>query len=461
MLDDFTNDSIEIFFPAWHSVWSPYLKEGIQAQEDSVLLSLFAQLMQHRYEALLSCEVASRLTDSLLEINVYEDKILRRKREAISGDAGAESSMRAELNRLIADLMRHRFVIKGEFRKIHHSVYDLVMRKINAAKLVKFELKPFGSSGDTDEDLIDESRLVVCSRDVDKLRQHLQILRIGRAMSGIASIRFYTKRIHAMDQDRQFERARLWELKREFEVQEGHMLLTLQQLYRRLGDCEIEIERMRQCLDNEKQSTIQLVHWKAMNVKREDKLMADLKKVEFAGKIDVGSLIKRLEAAHETLDALTAETDIIDQRIEKEVRTPAREAERVRKQIQQTMIQKSEALRTPTARPHTAGPGEADSLISEYRDENIQLRSKNDSLRQQIESLEDAIAQLPKKTVALMEDMVPPPKLVLKRPPPTAKKTNEKQITRPRTTMALVRAKPFDTAKPLGTAKPFDTARRT
>jgi cell division septum initiation protein DivIVA len=266
-------------------------------------------------------------------------------------------------------------------------------------------------------------------------------------MSGIASIRFYTKRINSMDQDRQSERARLWEVRREFEVQERHMLATLQDLYRRLGDCEIEIERLRQALESGKQSTIALVQWKAMNLKREDRIVADLKKVEAAGRVDVGNLIKRLEEAHETLDALTAETDVIDELVDRDVRGPARAAGKVRKQIQQSVILKAEVFHSPPPRPHTAAPGEADALLIEYRDENTQLASKNDSLRQQIASLEDAISQFPKKTIAIMEDMIPPPKLVLKRPPPSLKKPPEKQITRPRTTMAAISTRPFETPR--------------
>jgi hypothetical protein len=46
-----------------------------------------------------------------------------------------------------------------------------------------------------------------------------------------------------------------------------------------------------------------------MNMKKEEQVLACLKQVEEAGKVNVGSLLSRLEAARTTLDELKGATD--------------------------------------------------------------------------------------------------------------------------------------------------------
>jgi hypothetical protein len=293
LLNEFTSDSLAAFSLAWRQIIGDFLRAADGAEEDSCLLDLFARHMRNRYECHLRNELSARLADAFLEICKYEEMVARRKREALAVDGPSETMFRAEFSRLIADLIRHRQILKGEFRAIHKSVYDLVLRKIAAAKLVKFEMRARPMYTGEDQNHLDESAMDIVKRDIEKNKRTAQIMRIARALSGIASIRFYTKRIQSLELDRQTERAHLWEVRREFEIHEKQMLETLQESYRKLAGSEIEIEKLKQQLENEKQSTIQLVHWKAMNVKKEDKLEADLKKVESAGKIDVGRLLSR------------------------------------------------------------------------------------------------------------------------------------------------------------------------
>jgi chromosome segregation ATPase len=208
------------------------------------------------------------------------------------------------------------------------------------------------------------------------------------------------------------------------------MVQSVQNAYHRLADCEIETARLKQQLENEKQSMIQLVHWKATNMKKEEQIIADVKLVEAAGKINIGSLLSRLEAARTTLDELKETTEELDEEIEKSVRKPMRKAERVRSQIQATQIQRTEAIHG--RRPQIAFAALNPEALEDVVQQNADLSVRNERLQQQIDALEQAIGHMPKKKAVFVEDLLPVPKQVSKRPP-TSRRTRQGRITRPKT----------------------------
>jgi hypothetical protein len=432
LLIDFTEDSIERFQLAWHHVLAPFIAGAWENHENERLLELFNRKMEARDNALLRQEVAMQLSESILTINRLTHEIRERGRQLRGEKRQWVLDNDDEFMKLLADLRARKKQVKAGFRETRAAVYNLVLRRIALAGEVKFE----GLTGMSAEMVeFDDSSLSPVQSEIQAMRVRCRRMRIIRTLSGIASLRYYTKKMESLNMDRVMERAQLWESKRDFELLHEQMVQTVVQSYHRLANAEMDLLRLTQQLENEKQSTIQLVHWKAKNLKREEQLQEDLRKVAFAGKVNVGQMLTRLESAREKLDELKGYGDEFEAEVERSVRTPMRRADVVRGQILSAQIQKGEDLRT---RPQTAQPERDEGLISEITEENMQLRSRNDILEGQIEQLDDALRQMPKHTVEFVEELVPAARQAMKKPA-TARKAQLRQIMRPKTALAVPR----------------------
>ncbi|KAK8898841.1 hypothetical protein M9Y10_001133 [Tritrichomonas musculus] len=440
VLTKFTDDSINRLPHAWHFVLKPYLDLAYRNMEDNKILDLFNRTMKERFNYHLNAEVALRLIDSIFELNKLNCLIHERKNQVGKEDIEQDELIAAEYDRLLYDLGSHRAYLKRQFKKQRDEIYSLVLKRIEKAGDVKFEKENVNfDSHETHENQGNVNVINLVKDDISSLRVETRKMRIFRCLAGIAAQRYFTKRIKSLEMDRVHERAKLWQSKRDFELLQSQKLEELRRAYRKLADDEIEIENLKQLLENEKQSTIQLVHWKALNSKKEDQIQNELKKFTEVEKVNISSLLSKLNNAKERLDKLNQETEYIEIETERTIRTPMRKAEQVRKKILTTKLARTEVLKTktmPSMRPQTAFALNTESIIAQYRDENVQLMSRNEHLMAQIEMLENTRDQMPQKTVAYMSEVVPSgrTKTIIDpgRPPKQQKRT---PITRPRTTM--------------------------
>jgi len=176
----------------------------------------------------------------------------------------------------------------------------LVLKRIAQAQNVKFTRSLSEVTG-SDFMPFDQSQVTNLKGEIENLRILSQRFRVFRALSRIASLRFYTTKIESFEQDRLMECSQLWESKREFELLSAQMHQNIQQAYLKLANCEIEIVRLSQQLENEKQSVVQLVHWKAMNSKKEEQIQRELKAIESAGEVNIGKLAVKGEKGKESM----------------------------------------------------------------------------------------------------------------------------------------------------------------
>jgi protein-arginine kinase activator protein McsA len=267
--------------------------------------------------------------------------------------------------------------------------------------------------------------------EIERLGLLARQFRIVRALAGIASLRYSKKRIDSGEQDRIQELGHLWESKRDFEIVQMHMLQQVEQAYKRLTDCELEIDRLTQQLEAEKQSTIQMVHWKSTNLRREEQLLADLKLVEHAGSVHIGNLLQKLASQTEVLEELRANAEEMELEIERSVRMPIRKSAGVRSSIRELKIKKAARVKGLTPIGDFATPD-----VQQLREENVELRARNAGLRLEIQQMEEALRQFSKQTVTFSEDLIPAARQALRKTSGTTKKG---QITRPKTSYSSSR----------------------
>lgn len=435
----FTDESIHRIPQVWHYILKPFSDLSRQSEETEILLDIFNKLMQERFDHSLRFEIATKLADSLFCINKLEARIHDRKHEICKEDIEQDEFITTEYDRLLFDLNKHKSYMKLQFKKKREKIYSIVLKRIEKAKDVKFDRSAIQFSS-INSDQIDNPEEIFepTKQNINKMKTEIRKLRIIRCLSCIAVKRYYAKRIQSYESDRIQERAKLWETKREFETLQTRMLEELKKAYRTLASDEIEIERLKQQIDNEKQTTIQLVHYKALNAKKEDELTNELKKYAEVEKVDVGSLLTKLKAAREQLEVLTEETEYLETETERTIRTPMRQAEKVRKKILTAKISRCDAIKSRSMpRPQTSLTAANDSLLTSYRNENVQLISKNEQLKQKIQLLQNTKDQMSTQTLSYISDVVPAERtFLLSKDIGRPQRQNKKTITRPKTTFA-------------------------
>ena len=442
----FTNQSVLRIPQAWHFIIEPYIKANFIEAENASLLELYNTNSIRRYDDLLKADTVIHLKDSLLEINRLDQLIYQRKHEITGEDFLHHKLISDEYDKLVVDLIKEKQNLKQVFKKQKESTYDLVVKRINAAGETIFDTSMVNYTGDYT--LRMGNTETIRETEIEQLRKDALKMRIVRCIASISSQRYFTKRILSYENDRIVERSKLWEAKKEFEVTRRQMVENLNKAYRRLADYDIDIEVLRQQLDASKQTTIKLVQWKALNAKKEDELENELKKYE---KVDpnTGDLLNRLAKAKKTLNRLKQETDGMRLEKEREITTGIRKVDMLRKKILTAKIHRNDAYKAAASgkRPQTAASvsiaandlegaiaASQKALIAQYRDDNIQLMSRNDHLQQQIEALESTRKTLSSQTISYISDVLPAPKPtpIRERGRPTPQRRGT-PITRPRT----------------------------
>lgn len=475
-LYEYEKESLEQQSSLWHGIFGFMLDLYNEDNNTLKLIDIFEKIVLGRYDYELATSLCSMLGSDFLKINNLEDKIRSRKKAIIYEDIDSTEEIKAEFDTLLYDLRRQKDRTKKSFAKCREELYGLVQSRLKAAGEVQFSVERFkkmtmqGFKQDTssefniDEEKNDERSMAV-KKDIEALRKKITVMRIVRCMSNIATRRFFIKRIASSTSDMKFESAKMWEGKRDFEVYEESTLASLKRYYRALSDNSIEAARMRVMIDSEKQNTIQLVHWKALNAKKEDELNRKLKQFDGVGDVDVSALLHKLEAAQATLNKLKEDSNKLDAQAEIDIRRPMTAIERTRKKIVVSKIERTRIIseRVPATLSRAASTLNAtaltsshtltsDGLLQTLQSENEMLSVRNEYLRRQIADCEAAKNSMPPESLATMETVVVP-----KKPKPEPRGVNSGRpkkdtgITRPFSAAVSSRSNLTNTTAPSST----------
>ena len=394
----FWSSSFHDFNLTWKQYMATMCAQLRKNQEAMDIIGAVGEFAHRRFARQIEAEVAMKCQDQILELNGLADQqhmLLRTKAER---EHFIEQGIRFEFDQLVADLKAQIAKRKSLFREIQNDVYNEINCRIQAAKQVRLTADlsapstELAVSARTNGHLFEGIR-----KENEEMRKEILKLRICRCISEMANSRFYSKRLAAVEGDRKAANAQLWSNRLQYETLEVQMEKQLEATYRRLEDTEIEIEQLKQQLDTEKLSNIQLVHWKAKNLKTVDNLKAELTKFKNMRDINIGELRKTIEERQEELSALRAEGDDLARKIGEIVSGPQKEICKVLDQIQDTRVAKAELMQTlretngfELERASARSPD-----LERFTAENTRLRHLNELLRQQIDELS---RQLPKQS---------------------------------------------------------------
>jgi len=445
LLNIYEKDSISQSHLTWSKIIGFWMNLIRNNHNNDSVLDFFGETIKKRYDNQLLYELPRRLSDKYLIIKSLEALTEQRKKDIVFEDTISESQIHNEFSLLINDLNKQKRVFVSKYVLTRKSVFDSVLQKILRAKKVKLEPSSasFCHSEETRQDRTSEM-----NDEISAFKNDIRKMRIIRCMSNIATRRFFTKRMQSYEIDRKFESSRLWESKHDFEVLQSSMQAQLQNAYRSLTDAEINIEKTKHLIESEKKSTIQLVHWKAMNSKRETQLEKEIKALENIENTNIGELLEKIERSTSILNRLTEETSFIDEVAERTIKTPMKEAENIRNRITSSRLQRQSVLRSHTASRAESGMEISSSLINSYIEENEQIKSRNLSLKQEIRSLEIAQGALPRDVITVMSDVTSSPRM--NQTFKSSNRSKSRQITKPNTSNTPRRADIIKTGSRLG-----------
>jgi hypothetical protein len=356
-----------------------------------------------RLNRYITSETASELRDQILEVNVLCRIQNEEEHRRFETDRKMEEVIRAEFDQLVSDLKKEVSNRKAEFRGIRRTVFERVKKKLDAAKKVELVVDPTRklTQRDTGEGKFEATRA-----ENEVQRDNIRKLRILRCMDCRACTRAFNKRLTAVQLDRRQAFSVFWNNALMSEEYEASVVKDFEELCAKLNETELETERVRQQLENEKASNIQLVHWKAMNTKRTEELKKKIDAVKHVGDVNVSELLESLEQGHMELDQLRGEEGTFTEEKMRVIDGPLREVESLKSKVQKARVEKvrlMESLRTmersveEAKRPMTAVSPDG---------ENARLKRVNVRLKQRIKDLSDAKNRRSADIKSFMENTV-------------------------------------------------------
>lgn len=379
-----------------NTTWGDYIR-ALSSQltnndEEGILLTIYQQIQDTRLERQIASQSSVLFTDSFFEINNLRGRLALLKENRSAQEQQMIAEERVVFDDLVTDLKKEINFKQSEFGGIKKSVLDTVSKRILTAQGVTLERK----EGETahEESVNPKDKLDNINAENADLAKKIKILRITRCMAMIALRRTFKKKIASAESDRRAANATLWGAKLDYDENGKLMMEQLIDTSRRLANLEIEIEKVKQQLENEKMSNIQLVHWKAKNERKADDLKNEIAKFDNMGDVNIDELLQKLEAKTTELEDLRRESDEIEMRAESDIRKPMKDIQKMREQIRDQRISRGIMLRTSNsvlsqeARDWQADMKNRELATSSVSQENIKLKKENELLKIQIERYE-------------------------------------------------------------------------
>lgn len=388
------------------------LKKNMEAKN---IVNRIIDFTRKRFERLKESEIGFKLSDQILELNTLNDQINTLKQNRASTDLEIAKVVNKDFERLVNDITVEINKKKMQFTGIKKNVLKGVMNRISIANEVKFEIdhnilrnEEHERENDPQDKEENEKQLQLLREENEAARKRVLKLRIIRCLNDIFIQRYFRKRLSAVENDRKQANATFWSNKLQYETQEMSMLKQLDETRIRLADTEIEVEKLKKQLENEKVNNIQLVHWKAKNFKAVDELKQKISEIKNVSDVNIDQLLAKMQERQEKLDALIAETNVIEKDFNEQVREPMKEIDRLRSEVQKTKMARLDLI---AAMPND---DEIDEMIAQNNsyqailDENAQLRHNNLLLKSQVEELEAKKEKKPKDAKNFMERTTQP-----------------------------------------------------
>jgi hypothetical protein len=393
------------------------------------VVAMMARVATARFDKQTDSEVGTRFHARLIEVNAlrHRQRQLQDLRERVA--RAIARGLRTQYERLLSDLRGALARQQREAVGAKRKVYDDVLTKINRAKAVALtlrspaELEAVGDAGPR----LDQDFLARIRTANGEMRREITVGRVLRCMNAVAVRRHFSKTIGEVDGERRTANAALWADRLRCGAIHAATGQRIWDAHQQLSVTQAEIVRLKTQLENVKLGNIQLVHWKANNLKVIDGLQRRRAEYAGTGDMDIDALIARLEPAQAQLEELDAFKCEFDGKVERDVRAPIRTIGGMRAGI--AGVRKGGAAAAAEARMADVALWETEARVGKWtqaRLENEALGAKNAELREKIAELEEEKRGRAVAVRKFMEDVIR-----TKAPSLRARTRFARKITRP------------------------------
>ena len=373
------------------STWSDYIGYLVAAikknKEEDEMLDLVEKMGKDRFDDSVNTDAATLFEKQFHEINTLRKRLSDITESQTKKELAMKEDLRVEFTDLVHDLNKEIVRRKGEFGKIKRSVLNQVSKKIRQAQEVQLKIDPNVHMDGS----VTKKKIQGFDEENEELKKKIQTLRIIRCMANIAVKRIFAKKINLAEADRKQANAILWSSKLMYEENGQQMENQLRDTHRRLADLEITIEKLKQQLENEKMTNIQLVHWKAKNEHKVEDLKKEISQFEDTGDVNIDDLLSQIQSKQKILDKLREENQKLEDEADEKIRKPLQEVGKLKDTIRDIRISKQDLVARTQSVLLSSKQSEQDQkrdvaaqLLSQ---ENIKLKHDNELLRAQIEKL--------------------------------------------------------------------------
>ncbi|EAX98088.1 hypothetical protein TVAG_415120 [Trichomonas vaginalis G3] len=391
--------------------WNKYIKHSSSEIEEnnSILRTVdtVAELASTRFTRQVDATIGTEIHDGFIELNTFRNAVCALEQQYQNQESEIREDTKNDFDRLINDLKQQLFLRKNNFTGVKRRVYNDVFKKINSAKEVAMNMNQSNQSNESDEerknkaDCEHKKILERIEHFNENMRKDIVKVRIMKVFGRIAVSRARQKDIEQAEEERKIANGQMWNKKLQAEDKEEKLRRDLLKAHSRLCETELEISKLSQQLDNEKMSNIQLVHWKAKNMKVVEKMNKKIKSFNDDSGIDIDSLVEKLDAATEELESLREETDSLEKEADVTVRRTISSLNTKRTQKKQMMAQSMRGIQSQSIKPEY----NLEEIAQRLSDDNIRLRQENEDLAKQIEELESQKASKPQEVLQMMENV--------------------------------------------------------
>ena len=396
------------------STWNRYITQDVATilanEKDDDKVDTVGELASKRFNLQTEATIGTKFHDKFIQLNILRNSVLSMKQKFVEEEHNIEKESRKEFITLIDDLKQQLFVRKNMFNGIKRDVYNEVFKKINEAKINATSINLKGDPNvDTDEamkraEIEHQNILKRIEHQNDQMRKKIIMMKVMKRLDEVAVSRTENKKIAQAEIERKEANAKLYQDKLEAQEREEKLETDLYNVHQKLCETELTIQKLKQMLENEKMSNIQLVHWKAKNMKVVEELNRQIKQFTDQSEIDIDALTERLEEAQAELEQLRKETDALEIEANKTVRKTISQIGQIRESKARSKSSMSITLRNTVQRPDI----DFDLVAQRLSEDNIALKQENDYLRKQIAELEKNKKNRSPSTIQAMEEVTKP-----------------------------------------------------
>jgi len=372
------------------TTWSGFLHDSslinTRNKEEIYLLELYSQYIRERYQRWLAYESLFRFEPSFLVINQYQSKLNQIKSNQSMIDHQITNNINNEYVHLVNDLKTEIVYRKNDFVVKKRSVINNVIKKVNGAKEIKLENSSI--SRQSNSRVFNPKDLDIIQTTNSSLKKDIQKLRIMRCLNDVALKRMFRKKTISYENERRDINMSYWTNRVDSELRNDELQKQLKNATTLLFNTEIQIEKLKSSLENEKMSNIQLVHWKAKNESTITQLKDKIQQLDHFGDNNIDELLQKLLASQEELDKITEETDYISQQMEDSIRKPMGIVDKMRHSLTQMKTEQLASIERATSRKiNEEKPFDSDLQKQSLIEENNRLKAENALMKEHIESI--------------------------------------------------------------------------